>query len=70
MSSQARGTFAALYAAYEPQVYAYCRRRFAAEVAEDVLADVFLTAWQKIESAPSGEDALRWLCGGSTGLPI
>ncbi len=61
MSSQAESTFAALYGAYEPQIYAYCRRRFAAEVAEDVLADVFLTAWRKIDSAPSGEDSLRWL---------
>ena len=25
------------------------------------MADVFLTAWNKIESAPAGEDALRWL---------
>jgi len=61
VSSQAESTFAALYGRYEPQIYAYCRRRFAAEVAEDVLADVFLTAWQKIDSAPSGEDSLRWL---------
>ena len=61
MSSQAETRFAALYQAYEPQIYAYCRRRFAADVAEDVLADVFLTAWKKIDSAPSGEAALRWL---------
>lgn len=53
--------FTALYGEYEPMIYAYCRRRFAADVAEDVLADVFLTAWRKIDTAPSGQDALRWL---------
>ena len=61
LSSEAESAFAALYGRYEPQIYAYCRRRFAADVVEDVLADVFLTAWRKIDSAPSGEEGLRWL---------
>ena len=53
--------FIGLYERYYRHVYAYCRRRTAADKVEDAVAETFLTAWRKIDAVPSGEDALPWL---------
>lgn len=53
--------FVSLYEGYEPRLYAYCRRRFSADAVDDVLADVMLTIWRKIEDAPDDVDVLPWL---------
>lgn len=53
--------FAAIYERYEPDIYAYCRRRFEADVAEDVASDVFATAWRKFDTAPDQDQILPWL---------
>lgn len=54
---------AELYSAHSRQIYAYCRRRSTAEQAEDAVAEIFLTAWRRIESVPENREALLWLYG-------
>ncbi len=57
----AKVKFAALYDAHHAQVVSYCNRRSAPDSAEDLVSEVFLTAWRRIDDAPSGERALPWL---------
>ncbi len=53
--------FESVYENFYPDVYAYCRRRLDSSATEDVVAEVFLTAWRKIEDLPAGSEALLWL---------
>lgn len=53
--------FAAIYRAYYRQVYAYCRRRVSVEETDDLVADVFLAAWRRIEDTPEEDNVLPWL---------
>ena len=45
---------------YRP-VRDYCRRRVAADVVDDAVAEVFLTAWRRLDTVPDGDAALAWL---------
>mgnify|MGYP001043674680 CR=1 FL=1 len=51
--------FTDLYRRYARRVYAYARVRSTPDVAEDVVADTFLTAWRLHETIPA--DPLPWL---------
>ncbi len=42
--------FSKLYDFYFPQVYRYCAFRAPAEVAEDIVAEVFIKAWEKLHT--------------------
>lgn len=53
--------FEALYREHGGAVLAYARRRASPGDAEDVVAEVFLTAWRRLEDVPS--DARVWLLG-------
>jgi RNA polymerase sigma-70 factor (ECF subfamily) len=53
--------FASLYERHRGHVAAFCQRRAGADAVEDLIAEVFLTVWRKIDGAPTGEDALRRL---------
>lgn len=57
----ARARFEALYRAYAGAVRAYARRRSDAQTADDVVADVFVVAWRRLDDVP--EDPLPWLLG-------
>jgi RNA polymerase sigma-70 factor (ECF subfamily) len=57
MSSRDR--FEALYRAYCDRVAAFVYRRTPAATADDVVAEVFLIAWRRLEEVP--EDELAWL---------
>lgn len=48
-----------LYDAHAPAVAAYARRRANATVADDVVAEVFVVAWRRLDQVP--DDALPWL---------
>lgn len=61
MVDTADARFADLYTTYSKRVYAYCRRRASADRAEEAMADVFFTAWKKIDEVPDGGHALLWL---------
>ena len=53
--------FDAIYAAHADAVLSYARRRAHAADAEDVLAEVFLVAWRRLDEVP--DDARLWLLG-------
>jgi RNA polymerase sigma-70 factor, ECF subfamily len=52
--------FEAVFRQHHPQVLAYARRR-APQDAADVVSEVFLTAWRRLDDLPA--DALPWLLG-------
>jgi RNA polymerase sigma-70 factor (ECF subfamily) len=53
--------FTALYRAHHPAVEAYVRRRLSdAEDCDDVVAEVFLTAWRRLDEVPRAA-VLPWL---------
>jgi RNA polymerase sigma-70 factor (ECF subfamily) len=55
------GRFEELYAAHAPAVRAYALRRTDAGTADDVVADVFLVAWRRLDDVP--RDPQPWLLG-------
>jgi RNA polymerase sigma-70 factor (ECF subfamily) len=55
--------FLDLYGRFHRHLYAYCRRRTAAEAVEDAVAETFLLAWRKSDEIPPGDQALLWLYG-------
>jgi RNA polymerase sigma-70 factor (ECF subfamily) len=48
-----------LFAAHAPVVLAYARRRTDSATADDVLSDVFVVAWRRLEQVP--QDPVPWL---------
>jgi RNA polymerase sigma-70 factor (ECF subfamily) len=54
--------FGSLYDAHRAALAAYCRRRVPGDAADDVMAEVFLAAWRRVEEIPSGSE-LPWLYG-------
>jgi RNA polymerase sigma-70 factor, ECF subfamily len=57
----ARQHFEALYAAHAGAVRGYAMRRTTPAQADDVVAEVFLIAWRRLEDVPA--DARVWLLG-------
>jgi RNA polymerase sigma-70 factor (ECF subfamily) len=57
------GQFQSLYEWQQPDVLAYFLRRLGREDAVEATADVFLTAWRRIDDAPDGREARLWLFG-------
>jgi RNA polymerase sigma factor (sigma-70 family) len=62
MGDERRVRFEALFGAYSADVLAYCGWRAAsASDAQDAAADVFLTAWRRLDDVPDGDAARVWL---------
>jgi RNA polymerase sigma factor (sigma-70 family) len=60
--NDSRMRFDALFAAYGPDIVAYCGWRAQSPTdAQDAAADVFLTAWRRLDSVPEGDAARVWL---------
>ncbi|MDI6104694.1 sigma-70 family RNA polymerase sigma factor [Actinoplanes sp. NEAU-A12] len=56
--------FRALYAGAYADVLRFAQRRVHPSHAEDVVADAFLVAWRRLDSAPAdSDDARAWLFG-------
>jgi RNA polymerase sigma-70 factor, ECF subfamily len=57
-----RQRFDALFASYGPDIVSYCRWRAGSPSdAEDAVADVFLTAWRRLDEVPESDAARVWL---------
>jgi RNA polymerase sigma-70 factor, ECF subfamily len=57
-----RSRFDALFSAYSEDIVAYCRwRAVSPSDAQDAAAEVFLTAWRRIEDVPGGDAGRVWL---------
>jgi RNA polymerase sigma-70 factor, ECF subfamily len=61
LSGPNHAKFAEIYGAYRSVVWLYCRRRVGAERADDVMGEVFLTVWRRIDQVPAGPETLPWL---------
>ncbi len=61
MEDEAR--FRVLYEQHQPDVLAYCLRRLGRDDAVEACADVFLTAWRRINDVPGDDEARLWLFG-------
>jgi RNA polymerase sigma-70 factor, ECF subfamily len=54
--------FDALFASYRSDIVAYCGwRAGSASDAQDAVAEVFLTAWRRLDRIPTGDGARVWL---------
>lgn len=57
-----RRRFDALFASFGPDVVAYCGWRAASAAdAQDAAAEVFLSAWRRIDELPEGDAVRMWL---------
>lgn len=57
-----RRRFDVLFASYSSDVVAYCTWRApSASDAQDAVAEVFLTAWRRLDELPEGDAARVWL---------
>jgi RNA polymerase sigma-70 factor (ECF subfamily) len=55
--------FGELYRCYFQLIRAFCRRRLERDLVDDAVAEVFVTAWRRLDSVPAGDAALTWLYG-------
>lgn len=62
MNMEPNDRFDTLYDRHRVALGAYCRRRVARDVVDDVMAEVFLSAWRRIDQIPEGAE-LPWLYG-------
>jgi RNA polymerase sigma factor (sigma-70 family) len=57
-----RQRFNALFASYGPDIVAYCGWRAGSPSdGQDAVAEVFLTAWRRLDDVPEGDAARVWL---------
>jgi RNA polymerase sigma-70 factor (ECF subfamily) len=63
MADRARLEYENLYREHAQAVYAYCLRRTTTDEAKDAMADVFVVAWRRFDTMPTGDRALPWLYG-------
>ena len=60
--SERRQRFDALFAAHSSDIVAYCGwRAGSASDAQDAVAEVFLTAWRRLDEVPEGDATRVWL---------
>ena len=60
--AERRRRFDALFASHGSDIVAYCGWRAASATdAQDVVAEVFLTAWRRLDDVPEGDAARIWL---------
>ena len=60
--------FERLYAEQAGNILAFCRRRVSPDMSDDVVADVFMVAWRRIDEVPDDHGAMRWLYSVALGV--
>ena len=60
-ATEDRERFASLFEAHYAQVQAYSARRVGRDLADEVTAETFLVAWQRLDAVPA--ESLPWLYG-------
>lgn len=60
---RSEAAFRRMFEEHHHAVHAYCLRRTNPDDATDAAAEVFLTAWRRMEDLPDGELVLPWLYG-------
>lgn len=63
MTAAANNRFRSVFEAHFNDIRAYCLRRLPPDEAADAASEVFMVAWRRIESMPTGGDARLWLFG-------
>lgn len=58
----AAARFSSLYDEHRFALDAYCRRRVPGDAVDDVMSEIFLTAWRRMDAIPDGAE-LPWLYG-------
>jgi RNA polymerase sigma factor (sigma-70 family) len=62
LETERRQRFDELFASYGPDIVAYCSwRAVSPSDAQDAAAEVFLTAWRRLDELPEGDAARVWL---------
>ena len=61
MDSDEDARFTQIYRRHHTAIQDYCRRRVPAEMVDDVVAEVFLTAWRRLDDVPDGDATGLWL---------
>ena len=61
--STAEARFRWAFDTYFDTVNRYCLRRIPVSDVNDVVAEVFVVAWRKIDTMPDAGDVLPWLYG-------
>ena len=61
VGSDNEARFGEMYRRYFQLIRAFCRRRLESDLADDAVAEVFVTAWRRLDSVPVGDAALIWL---------
>ncbi|NNE73210.1 MAG: sigma-70 family RNA polymerase sigma factor [Acidimicrobiales bacterium] len=61
--NEAQAEFEVLYQQTFPDLLAYCRRRTAPADTEDAVADIYATAWRRVDQFASADAPLAWLYG-------
>src|SRR5581483_8839262 len=62
-----RRRFEDVYEKHEGAVRAFALRRLGASGADDVVSEVFVAAWRRVDELP-GDDPLPWLLGIARGV--
>jgi len=55
--------FQVIYDRHFDSVARYCLRRLPEHAAQDAVSEVFLAAWRRFDSMPTGDGSLPWLYG-------
>jgi RNA polymerase sigma-70 factor, ECF subfamily len=55
--------FEAAYRGHFSDIYAYCLRRVPSDEVADMVAEIFLTAWRRLDQMPSAPEDRLWLYG-------
>ena len=61
MDSDEDARFNQLYRRHHTANQDYCKRRVPDEMVDDVVAEVFLTAWRRLDDVPEGDATGLWL---------